>query len=139
MKKAVSVLLLAASCVVAQSYAFAQYGPGDDGGPGHRPDAEERGGPGGPGGPGGERGGPEHAGGPVRPEASRGPVPHRDWHRGDRLPSDYRGPRYVVEDWRGADLQPPPAGYQWVQVNGDFVLAAIATGVISSILLAPHR
>ena len=133
MKKTVSVLLLAVSCVVAQGHAFAQYAPGDDGGPGRRPAADERGGPGGPGGP-DDHGGPQHAGGPVR-----GPVPHRDWHRGDRLPPDYRGPKYVVDDWRGYELQPPPAGYQWVQVNGDFVLAAIATGVIASVLLAPHR
>ncbi|BCF94684.1 MULTISPECIES: RcnB family protein [Paraburkholderia] len=139
MKKVVSVLLLAASCAVAQTQAFAQYAPGDDGGPGRHPAADERGGPDdGPGGPGGP-GGPQRAGGPVRAEASHRPVPHRDWHRGDRLPPDYRGPQYVVDDWRGHDLQPPPSGYQWVQVNGDFVLAAIATGVISSILLAPHR
>ncbi|WP_109481057.1 RcnB family protein [Paraburkholderia sp. C35] len=129
MKKTVSVVLLAVSCVVAQGQAFAQYAPGDDGGPGHHSTADERGGSDGPGGP----------GGPVHREASRGPVPHRDWHRGDRLPPDYRGPQYVVDDWRGYDLQPPPSGYQWVQVNGDFVLAAVATGVISSILLAAHR
>jgi Ni/Co efflux regulator RcnB len=138
MKKTVSVMLFAVSCVVAQGQAFAQYAPGDDGGAGHRPTADERGGPEGPGGP-GDHGGPQHAGGPVHREASRGPVPHRDWHRGDRLPPDYRGPQYVVDDWRGYDLQPPPSGYQWVQVNGDFVLAAVATGVISSILLAAHR
>ncbi|WP_321857323.1 RcnB family protein [Paraburkholderia tropica] len=117
MKKTVPVLLLAASCLVTQTHAFAQYAPGDDGGPGHHPAADERGGP----------------------ESPHRPVPHRDWHRGDRLPPDYRRQEYVVDDWRQYDLQPPPSGYQWVQVNGDFVLAAIATGVISSILLAPHR
>ncbi len=131
MKKAVPVLLFAVSCVVAQSQAFAQYAPGDDGGPGRHPVADERGAPDGPGGPQGPQG-------PQGPDAHR-PVPHRDWHRGDRLPPDYRRSQYVVDDWRAHDLQPPPSGYQWVQVNGDFVLAAIATGVISSILLAPHR
>jgi hypothetical protein len=80
-------------------------------------------------------------GGPIEhaPSGPGEPVPHRDWHRGDRLPPDYRGPNYVVDDWRGYGLLPPPPGYQWVSVNGDYVLAAIATGVISSILLAPPR
>ncbi|RQU98820.1 hypothetical protein DF047_36260 [Burkholderia cenocepacia] len=56
-----------------------------------------------------------------------------------RLSPDYHGSQYVVDNWHAHDLQPPPSGYQWVQVNGDFVQAAIPTGVISSILLAPHR
>ena len=129
MKKAVPVWLFAVACAVAQSQAFAQYAPGDDGGPGRHPVADERGGPGGPEGP----------GGPDRPDGPHRPVPHRDWQRGDRLPQDYRRSQYVVDDWRAHDLQPPPSGYQWVQINGDFVLAAIATGAISSILLAPHR
>jgi Ni/Co efflux regulator RcnB len=75
----------------------------------------------------------------TAPMAPIGPTAHRDWHRGDRLPPDYRRSQYVVDDWRARDLQPPPSGYQWVQIDGDFVLAASATGVISSIVLAPHR
>ncbi|WP_213765508.1 RcnB family protein [Caballeronia sp. dw_19] len=67
------------------------------------------------------------------------PVPHRDWHRGDRLPGDYRDRRYVVDNWRDEGLQPPPGGYQWVSLNGGYVLVAIATGVIANIILAPHR
>jgi Ni/Co efflux regulator RcnB len=67
---------------------------------------------------------------------ARGPVPHRDWHRGDRLPAEYRGYNYTVEDWRGHGLSAPPRGYHWVGVNGDYVLAAIATGVIASVLLS---
>ena len=30
----------------------------------------------------------------------------------------------------------PPRGYHWVNVNGDFVLAAVATGVIADLLLS---
>ncbi|PLZ02188.1 hypothetical protein CY652_12540 [Burkholderia sp. WAC0059] len=63
-----------------------------------------------------------------------GPIPHSDWHRGDRLPSEYRDRNYVVDDWRDHGLSAPPRGYQWVGVNGDYVLAAIATGVIASVL-----
>ena len=71
----------------------------------------------------------------ARMDAARG-----DWHRrGGRVPQDYRGPKYVVDDWRGHDLQPPPSGYQWLQIDGDFVLAAMTTGVITSILSGPHH
>ena len=61
--------------------------------------------------------------------------PAHDWHKGDRVPDAYRDKRYVVNDWRGHHLHEPPAGYHWVQVNGDYVLAAVATGVIADVLL----
>jgi Ni/Co efflux regulator RcnB len=67
-----------------------------------------------------------------------GPIPHSDWHRGDRLPAEYRDRNYVVDDWRAHGLSAPPRGYHWVGVNGDYVLAAVATGVIASILVNAH-
>ncbi|MGF6602030.1 Ni/Co efflux regulator RcnB [Paraburkholderia sp. GAS448] len=83
-----------------------------------------------------------HGRGPAPRDASMGgpggPVPHNDWHKGERLPAEYRDRNYVVDDWRGHGLQPPPRGYQWVGVNGDYVLAAIATGVIANVLLTGH-
>jgi Ni/Co efflux regulator RcnB len=48
---------------------------------------------------------------------------------------EYRGYRYVVEDWRGHQLTAPPRGYHWVQAGRDYVLVAIATGVILQLLL----
>jgi Ni/Co efflux regulator RcnB len=78
--------------------------------------------------------GPGH-GGPGGPGGARGEGPH-DWHRGDRLPDDYRDRQYVVDDYRGYGLHQPPRGYHWVGVNGDYVLAAIATGVIAQIVLS---
>ena len=62
------------------------------------------------------------------------PQPHSEWRRGGRVPAEYRGRNYVVQDWRAYRLQQPPRGYQWVGVGGDFVLAAIATGVIANII-----
>ncbi|MFM0001174.1 RcnB family protein [Paraburkholderia dipogonis] len=80
--------------------------------------------------------------GPAPHDASRGgpggPIPHNDWHKGERLPAEYRDHNYVVDDWHGHGLQAPPRGYQWVGVNGDYVLAAIATGVIANVLLSGH-
>jgi len=62
---------------------------------------------------------------------------HEGWYkRGGRVPVEYRGPRYVVTDWRHDHLREPPRGYHWVRSdNGDFLLVAIATGIITDILL----
>ncbi len=64
------------------------------------------------------------------------PPPHapQQWHRGDY----YYGKRYVVHDWQHYRLRPPPAGYQWVQSGGQFVLIAVASGVVTEIILSPR-
>ncbi len=49
---------------------------------------------------------------------------HEDWDRGQRL------------DWRAHHLRRPPRGYEWREVDGNYVMAAVATGVIASILAA---
>jgi Ni/Co efflux regulator RcnB len=64
-----------------------------------------------------------------------GAGPEHSWHRGDRLPSQYRSHQYVVDDWRGHHLRRPPRGYHWVQSGGDYVLTAIATGVIADLII----
>ena len=44
--------------------------------------------------------------------------------------------RYVVTDWHREHLREPPRGYHWVRSdNGDFLLVAVATGVIADLLL----
>ena len=62
---------------------------------------------------------------------------HEGWYRrGGYLPVEYRSSRYVVYDWRADHLREPPRGYHWVRSdNGDFLLVAIATGVIVDLLL----
>ncbi|WP_296446927.1 RcnB family protein [Rhodoferax sp. UBA5149] len=65
----------------------------------------------------------------------RGAGPNQQFHRGDRLPPEYRNRSYVVDDWRGHHLSAPPRGYHWVQTGGDYVLVAIATGIIMQLLL----
>lgn len=57
------------------------------------------------------------------------------WGRGDRLPPRYRGNGYNV-DWRAHHLPYPPRGHRWVRVNGDYLLIAIATGVIAQAILS---
>ncbi|ENU79961.1 hypothetical protein F975_01713 [Acinetobacter sp. ANC 3789] len=66
------------------------------------------------------------------------PRPGQEWRRGGRVPAQYRGYEYEVRDWRSHDLPAPPRGHRWVRINGDYVLIAIATGVIAQILLGGH-
>jgi Ni/Co efflux regulator RcnB len=69
-------------------------------------------------------------------QSARGAGPSHNWHKGDSLPADYRGKQYEVSDWQSHHLRQPPSGYHWVNVNGDYVLAAVATGVIADMLLS---
>jgi Ni/Co efflux regulator RcnB len=58
----------------------------------------------------------------------------RDWRRGERLPTAYRGSAYAV-DYRAYRLSAPPRGYEYRRVGDDVVLTAIATGIIASVLI----
>lgn len=73
---------------------------------------------------------------PQHMDRGRGAGPNHSYYRGGRLPREYRSNVYVVDDWRGHHLRQPPRGYHWVQTGPDYVLAAIATGVIASIILS---
>ena len=51
------------------------------------------------------------------------------------MPAEYRGGSHVVTDWRARHLRQPPRGYHYVRSdNGDYLLVAITTGIIASIL-----
>ncbi|MEQ1515597.1 MAG: RcnB family protein [Usitatibacteraceae bacterium] len=66
---------------------------------------------------------------------TRGAGPNHNFYKGGRLPAENRNRQYVVDDWRGHRLSAPPRGYHWVQTGGDYVLVAIATGIIAQLLL----
>jgi Ni/Co efflux regulator RcnB len=51
-------------------------------------------------------------------------IRHEDWDRGQKV------------DYRHYHLQEPPRGYEWRQVDGNYVLAAAATGVIATTIVA---
>ncbi|AOJ02480.1 hypothetical protein WS70_12125 [Burkholderia mayonis] len=95
----------------------------------------------GPGGPGDERYGQPPGTHDERDHGDHGgprPGEHRGgenaaWRRGDRLPDEYRDRQYVIDDWRGYHLSPPPRGYHWVGIGGDYLLVRISTGVILQI------
>ena len=49
---------------------------------------------------------------------------HEDWDRGEKV------------DYHQYHLRRPPSGYEWRLVDGNYVLSAVATGVIASIVVA---
>ena len=54
------------------------------------------------------------------------------WQRGHYLPREYRSQRHVVVNHRyHPQLYQAPRGHQWMQVNGEFLLVAVATGLIA--------
>ena len=69
---------------------------------------------------------PQRYGSYYRPN---GYYSHR-WSRGERLPVAFYGRPYIVNDFYGYGLYSPPRGYHWVRVDGDAVLAAVATGIV---------
>lgn len=61
---------------------------------------------------------------------------YRRWAKGQRLDARYRGNGYYVSDYRRYGLRTPPRGYRWQRVNDQYVLAAVATGLIASVIIA---
>ncbi|MDN8541155.1 RcnB family protein [Erwinia sp. BC051422] len=58
-----------------------------------------------------------------------------EFHRGQPLSPRFRGNDYRVNDWHARGLHEPPRGERWASIDGNYVLIAAATGVITSILL----
>ncbi|HLK26345.1 MAG TPA: RcnB family protein [Caulobacteraceae bacterium] len=55
--------------------------------------------------------------------------------RGEHIDRDQWSQSQPV-DWRAHHLRAPPRGYEWREVNGQYVLAAVATGLILSAILS---
>jgi Ni/Co efflux regulator RcnB len=62
-------------------------------------------------------------------------VRHDEWKKGYHMkPEDWHRGQPV--DYRHYHLSAPPRGYEWRSVDGNYVLAAVATGVIASAIVA---
>ncbi len=62
---------------------------------------------------------------------------HR-WNRGERMGyNDWQTAQTV--DYRQYRLRPPPRGYEWRRQNDQFILVAVTTGLITSIILSAGR
>lgn len=57
------------------------------------------------------------------------------WRRGAYLPPYYRANSYRVYDYGRYGLRPPPRGYYWYNDNGNYLLAAVATGLILDVII----
>jgi len=62
-------------------------------------------------------------------------VHHNDWKKGGRISHDDWNRGQQV-DYHQHHLNAPPRGYEWRSVDGNYVLAAVATGVIASVIMA---
>ena len=64
------------------------------------------------------------------------PAPRPYWVRGGHYYGSGHAPTYVVNDWGHYGLRTPPHGYYWRRSDtGDFLLVALATGIIADIVL----
>ncbi len=64
-------------------------------------------------------------------------VQHKEWKRGAHISHDDWN-RGAQVDWHAHHLRQPPRGYEWREVDGNFVLAAVASGLIASVIIASH-
>jgi Ni/Co efflux regulator RcnB len=66
-----------------------------------------------------------------------GYVRHDDWKKGHRMAQqDWSRGQHI--DYHEHHLRAPPRGYEWREVDGNYVLAAAATGLIASIIANSH-
>jgi len=63
---------------------------------------------------------------------------YRPWAKGQRL--GYYNSRYAEVDYQSQHLRAPPRGYHWVRSDdGDFLLAAIVSGLIAQVIMNTGR
>lgn len=58
-----------------------------------------------------------------------------DFRKGHPAPERFRGNDYRINDWNDRGLPAPPRGQHWSYIDGNYVLIAAATGIITSILI----
>ena len=120
--------------LLGSSFAYAQPGPGSHRGPGKPPVVHRQ---------------PDHRPRAYQPPHNTRPphqynhyklsqhrrTPHGDLRPGYIVPKYYNKRQHYVTDWRRHHLYEPPRGYRWLHINGDYVLAAIAGGLVAHILM----
>lgn len=114
---AMALSLAAGSAALAQPYG---HGPANQGPPGHMQGRDNQ--------------GPKYK---PNPKWGREYGANHHWRRGQRMGyNDWQGAQAV--DYRQHRLRRPPKGYEWRESNGQYILGAIATGLIASIILNNH-
>lgn len=89
---------------------------------------------------------PVPGGGPYQPGPGPMPPPHHHWQHHSYGPPPgrwrqgqvfYGPPQIIIRNYGYYSLTPPPPGYYWVQSGDQFLMIAIGTGIIASILTMP--
>jgi len=90
----------------------------------------------------------EHSGSGQEQSAYQSGDPHERWSHDQGANHRWnRGDRMGYDDWSNAQpvnyrahhLRRPPHGYAWRETNGQFILAAVATGLVASIIVDNAR
>lgn len=70
-----------------------------------------------------------------RQSVQKQPIKKQKWKKGGK----YRGQGAPLSDYRRHNLKTPPKGHRWVRDGNDFILVAIGTGIITSIINSGAR
>jgi Ni/Co efflux regulator RcnB len=60
-------------------------------------------------------------------------VHHDEWKKGYHM-KDEDWKRGEQVDYHAHHLKAPPRGYEWREVDGNYVMAAVATGIVASVI-----
>jgi Ni/Co efflux regulator RcnB len=63
-------------------------------------------------------------------------VEHKEWKKGYHMKHEDWDRGEHVDDWKAHHLRQPPRGYEWRQLDGNYVLGSINTGIISATIVA---
>lgn len=64
-------------------------------------------------------------------------VQHKEWKRGYHMNHDDWSRGQQV-DYHTNHLQQPRSGYEWRQIDGNYVMANTGTGVVASVVIPRH-
>jgi Ni/Co efflux regulator RcnB len=63
---------------------------------------------------------------------------HHDWHKGDHIAAADWGRGARITNYGHYHLSRPPRGYEWRRVDNNYVLAAVAGGLVASVIAASN-
>jgi len=64
-------------------------------------------------------------------------VKHEEWKHGYHMKQEDWSRAHRVDDWKADHLRRPPRGYEWREVDGNYVLADVNTGIINTVVAVP--
>ena len=65
-------------------------------------------------------------------------VKHDEWKKGYHMTDEDWKRGEVVSDYQTYHLRKPPSGYEWRMIDGNYVLAASDSGIITTVVVGRH-